>query len=73
MDIIWKVRRSLTGLVLLKAHEVPFRMTIQMSQELGQPQTNQLGAPNSPYVRYRDETLFSAEVESLIHAHFQNK
>lgn len=73
MDLILKVRRSLTGLVLLKAHEVPFRTTMQMSWELVQTGTNQLGAPNSPAVRYGDETLFAAEVESLIHAHFQNK
>lgn len=60
-------------LVLLRAHEVPFRTTMQMSRELFQPVTNQLGAPNSPAVRYGDETLFVAEVESLIHAHFHNK
>ncbi len=46
---------------------------MQMSWELVKAGTNQLGAPNSPAVRYGDETLFAAEVESLIHAHFQNK
>lgn len=39
---------------LLKAHEVPFRMTMQMSQAVVQPGTNQLGAPNNPAVRYGD-------------------
>lgn len=58
---------------LLKAHEVPFRMTMQMSRAVVQPETNQLGAPNNPAVRYGDSTLFAGEVKSLIHICFQNK
>lgn len=44
-----------------------------MSRAVVQPQTNQLGAPDSPAARYGDESLFAGKVGSLIHAHFQNK